>query len=312
MRPTPLLGAILALALPVLAACANPSHEKEADELRDRLADLAGVTSVDLDYTEPITLDSGKLQLRVEMAPDADAADVREVVAMTYDAFEDVHHDEEGDLDVTLGEGLIHLRSFEPEAATEDVADAAERAVPVLASGTVRVDINTQDVSDAPHVHTQYDVTVPEPGAESLLGALDELASEHADIPDAGWTVRAGDEEGWGLSAQDGFPDQAQRDRLDQLREGLPEGATIWLGDDDNLNVHLPAASTPAEVSAIVGRHLALVGGPGEAYYDVQQGEELIASFIQGDCYFENGAAAARLEQDLAQGCTNVTRPDSP
>ena len=311
MKPTLLLATVLCATLP-LAGCADPSRSSEAGELRDRLADLPGVASVELDYTEPITLDSGKLQLRVEMEPDAEAADVREVVATTYDALEDVHQGEEGDLDVTLGEGLIHLRSFEPDAATDDVADAAERAVPVLATGTVRVDINTQDVPDDPHVHTMYDVTVPEPGAESLLGALDELAAAYAEIPDAGWTIRSGDEEGWGLSAQDGFPDQAQRDRLDQFREGLPEGATIWLGDDDNLNVHLPTDSSPAEVSAVVGRHLALVGGPGEAYYDVQQGEELLASFIQGDCYFETSPAAARLEQDLADGCTNVTRPDSP
>lgn len=310
MKSTLVLAALTALTFPALAACANPSRDTEAGELRDRLAELPGVVSVELDYTEPVTLDSGKLALRVEMTPGAGAAEVREVVATTYDAFEDVHHDEEGDLDVTVGTGVLTLRSFEPEAATADVADAAERAVPVLSSGTVRADINTQDVAAAPHVHTQYDVTVPEPGFESLDRALDELSAEHADIPDAGWTVRAGDEEGWALSAQDGFPDRAQRDRLDELRAGLPDGSAIWLGEDDNLSVHLPADSSPAEVSAIVGRHLALVGGPGEAYYDVQQGGELLASFIAGDCSFEDGPAARRLEQDRAEGCTNVTGPD--
>lgn len=310
MKTTLALAGLAALALPALAACANPSRSSEADELRDRLAELPGVVSADLDYTEPVTLDSGKLQLRVEMAEGASAGEVREVVATTYAAFEDTHHGEEGDLDVTIGDDLIHLRSFEPDADTADVADAAERAVAVLAAGTVRADIDTDDVAAAPHVHTLYDVAVPEPGVDSMLSALDSLESEHAGIPDAGWTVRSGDEEGWALSAQDGFPDQGQRDRLDQFREGLPPGSSIWLGEDDNITLHLPDETTPEVAAAIVGRHLDLVGGPDKAYYDVTQGDDFLAMLIQGDCYFDTGAAGVLLEKAHAGGCTDVRHPD--
>lgn len=308
-KPLTLAG-LAALALPALVACANPSRSSEADDLRDRLAALPGVVSADLDYAEPVTLDSGKLQLRVEMATGASAEEVREVVATTYAAFEDVHHGEEGDLDVTLGDDLVHLRSFEPDADTADVADAAERAVAVLAIGIVRADINTQDVAAAPHVHTQYDVTVPEPGVESMLTTLDELEAEHAGIPDAGWTVRSGDDEGWALSAQDGFPDQGQRDRLDQFREGLPEGSTIWLGEDDNTTVRLPADTPPAVAAAVASRHLALIGGPGKAFYDLQQGDDFLAMIIGGDCYFDTGEAGALLEDEHAGECTEVRHPD--
>lgn len=310
MKTTLALAGLCALALPLLSACADPSHASEADALRDELAELPGVVSADLDYTEPVTLDSGKLALRVEMAPGASAGDVREVVATTYTAFEDVHHGEEGDLDITIGDDLVHLRSFEPDADTADVADAAERAVAVLGIGIVRADINTQDVAAAPHVHTQYDVTVPEPGVESMLSALDGLEAEHAGIPDAGWTVRSGDDGGWALSAQDGFPDRGQRDRLDQLREGLPAGATIWLGEDDNTTVRLPADTPPAVAAAVASRHLDLIGGPGKAFYDIEQGGDFLAMILQGDCYFDTGAAGALLEKEHAAECTNVTHPD--
>ncbi|MCX6398348.1 MAG: hypothetical protein NTX33_00260 [Propionibacteriales bacterium] len=312
MKSTVVLAGLTALAFPFLAACANPSHDSEAGELRDKIAEMPGVVSADLDYTKPITLDSGKLQLSVEMESAASADEVREVVAVTYAAFEDVHHDEEGDLDITIGDDNLHLRSFEPDADTADVADAAERAVTVFASGQVGVDVNTQDVDAAPHVHTQYFVTVTEPGVESLLSTLTDLEAEHSDIPDAGWTVQAGNDEGWSLSAQNGFPDQGQRRRLEQFRVGLPEDATIWLGDDDNIIVRLPTTTPPAEVSAVVGRHLDLVGGPGKAFYDLQQGGDFLALITLGDCYFDTGATGALLEKDHAEGCTNVTHPESP
>lgn len=310
MKTTLALAGLLAVSSPVLAACANPSHASEADELRGRLASLPGVVSADLEYTEPLTLDSGKLSLEVSMKPGVTSDEVREVVAVTYAAFEDVHHDEEGDLDITIGQDTLHLRSFEPDATTADVAEAAERAVAVFSSGTVGVDINTQDVTTAPHVHTQYFVTVAEPGVESLLSALADVEAEYAGIPDAGWTVQAGNDEGWSLSAQNGFPDQGQRKRLEQLREGLPADATIWLGDDDNIIVRLPTSALPAEVSAVLGRHLDLVGGPGKAFYDLQQGGNFLALITQGDCYFDTGATGVLLEKDHAEGCTNVTHPD--
>ena len=310
MKTTLALTGLLALSSAVLAACANPSHATEADELRDQLAALPGVVSADLDYTEPITLDSGKLALEVSMEPGVTAGEVRKVVAVTYAAFEDVHHDEEGDLNVTIGEDTLHLRSFEPDAETSDVADAAERAVAVFASGKVSAGIDTQDADAAPYVHTQYDVAVTEPGVESLLSALTELEAAHTDIPNAGWTVQSGNDEGWALSSQNGFPGEGQHKRLDQLREGLPADATIWLGDDDNITVHLPASTSPAQASAVLGRHLDLIGGPDNGFYDLQQGDDFLAMLTHDDCYFDTGATGTLLEKDHATGCRNVTHPE--
>lgn len=310
MKTSLALACLSAVALPALAACANPSRASAADDLRAQLTGMSGVVSVDLDYTEPIPLDSGKLALHVEMEAEASADEIRKVVATAYRAFEDVHHREEGDLDVAIGDDIIHLRSFEPDADTADVADAAEWAVAVFAAGTIRADINTQDVAAAPHVHTRYDVTIPEADVASLLSALSGLEAQHAGIPDAGWTVRAGGEEGWGLSAQEGFPDQSQRDRLDQLRVGLPAGATIWLGEYDNILVRLAADTPPAVAAAVASRHLALLGGPGKAFYDIQQGGDLLAMILQGDCFFDTGAAGVLLEKEHAGECTKVTHPD--
>lgn len=278
MKIAIVLAGIGALALPLLNGCASPSRSAEASDLQERLSELSGVVAADLDYTEPQTLDSGKLALRVEMDGGAGAAEIAGVVRTAYTAFADVHQDEEGDLDVTVGDDIVHLRSFEPEADPDDVAKAAEQAVAVLAEGVVRVDINTQEVADAPHVESRYDVTVAEPGADSLLAAVADLEREHNDIPDAAWTVRAGEESGWALQSGRGFPDEQQRALLPQLGKGLPDGATMWLGDDASATLRLPTGTSPAEVSAIVGRHLRLLGDRDELFYDVEQGAAFVAS----------------------------------
>ncbi|KRA38841.1 MULTISPECIES: hypothetical protein [unclassified Nocardioides] len=308
MKTTLALASIFALSVPVLAGCADPSRAVEAGDLRDELASMPGVVSAQLDYTEPLTLDSGKLELRVEMDPGASADQVSEVVATTYTAFEGVHHDEEGDLHVTIGDDAVHLRSFQPDAETADVAAAAERAVAVLPSGTVSAGIDTQDVSAAPHVHTQYDVVVAEPGAEGLLSTLASLEAAHSGIPHAGWTVRSSDDS-WGITAADGFPDHGQLDRFDQLREGLPANAAIWLGEDD-LTLRLSPDTSPTDASAVVGRQLALVGGARNAFYEVQQGEDSLAMFLDGECFFDDGTAGALLEKDHGGECTDVKHPE--
>ena len=128
MRPSALLVAVVALFLPLLTACANPSQQADAEDLRDRLVELPGVSRATLDYTEPVTLDSGKVALRVEMTKNADAAQITDVVATTYDAFAGTHHGEEGDLDVAVGSDLIHLRSFEPDAEVTAVEEATAQA----------------------------------------------------------------------------------------------------------------------------------------------------------------------------------------
>ena len=307
MKIAIVLAGIGALTLPLLSGCANPSRGSEASELQERLSELSGVVAAELDYTEPQTLDSGKLALQVEMAGGVGAAEISDVVRTAYAAFADAHQDEEGDLDVTVGDDVVHLRSFEPEAEPDDVAQAAERAVAVLAEGVVRVDINTQDVADAPHVESRYDVTVAEPGAESLLAAVATLERQYADIPDAAWTVRAGHESGWALQSGRGFPDEQQRALLEQLGEGLPEGATMWLGDDASATLRLPTGTTPAEVSATVGRHLRLLGDRDELFYDVEQGGELVASLIAGDCTFGTDAVGTLLERDHGGPCAKIT-----
>lgn len=93
----------LALALLLTGCLANPNLRSEAEELRASLAGLPGVQQVTLDYTDPVTLDTGKLDLTVTMSADAEPGEVTEVVTTTYDAFAGAHHDEEGDLEVTLG-----------------------------------------------------------------------------------------------------------------------------------------------------------------------------------------------------------------
>src|SRR3546814_600953 len=210
MKPTAFLVSLAALSVPLLAACANPSHEDDAEDLRDTLSRLPGVSEVTLDYTEPLTLDSGKLALRVTMTADAEPDAIADVVLTTNDAFADVHHGEEGDLDVLVGDDTIHLRSFEPDAKGEAVRKATANAIPVLGSGAVLADINTQDVSKKPHVFTAYTVEVEEPGRDSVLQKLADLEEAHADIPDASWRVQAGGETGWLISRSEEHTSELQ------------------------------------------------------------------------------------------------------
>ncbi len=309
MTRTAALVGLAALSLPLLAACASPSHQSDAEALREQLAALPGVSKATLDYTEPVTLDSGKLQLRVAMSKDADADQVTEVVATTYAAFADAHRAEEGDLDVRVGGDVLHLRSFEPEADVAAVQEAAAQAVAVLPSGKVRADINTQDVSKAPHVSTTFSVAVEEPGRESLLEKLATLEREHADIPDAGWRVQSGGRSGWLVTADEGFPGPEMLALLDELGDGLPDGATVLLYDEDFAEAKLPADTSPEEASAVLGRHLRSLGGPERAFYHLTSGRTLLAAISDGDCLFDTGAIGERLEQDHGAGCAEVTHP---
>lgn len=305
MKPPPVLVLLTCALLPLAAACANPSRASEADSLRERLAELPGVASADLDYTEPVTLDSGKVGLNVAMRPDAEAADVVDVVSTTYAAFAGAHHAEEGDLDITWGDDVVHLRSFEPEADRSAVEDAAQRALPVLEGARVRVDLETQDVAAAPHVHALLTVTT-DPGVDALLGALPALAREHGDLPRADWTVQAGAEGTWALHSSDGLPGADQLALFDRLRAGLPRDASVWLGDDAWATVTLPAGTPPAAAEAVVDRHLAILGGAGAASYDVQVGDELVLSIIDGECSFDPGPIGARLDRAHADACRAV------
>lgn len=299
MTPTRLLALLSGAALPLLAACADPSHATEAGDLRDRLAALPDVASARLDYTEPVTLDSGKLQLTVRMRPGAEASTVAAVVTRTYDAFAGIHHGEEGDLDITWGDDVVHLRSFEPDASTDDVTAAIERAVPVLEAERVRVDIETQDVAAAPHVRTRFTVTTAA-GPDALLAALPGLERRFGAIPHADWTVQAAPEGSWTLAATGGLPRPPQLALFDRLRAGLPARAAVWLGDDEATSLTLPAGTTPAAAAALADRQLALLGGPGRASYDLLVGDRLDVSIVDGECSFDTGPVGERVQ--LAHG----------
>ncbi len=307
MKPTLLLAATTCAALPLLAACADPSHAREADDLRDRLAALPAVASVRLDYTEPVTLDSGKLDLRVELAtldPDALVA----VVTTTYDAFAGTHHGEEGDLEVAWGGDVLHLRSFEPDARTEDVRAAVQDALRVLDQAAVRVDIDTQDVDAAPHVRTRFTVSTGG-GPDELLASLPGLARRFDSIPHADWTVQtsAGS---WTLASAGGLPGAEQVALFVRLRAGLPAGAAVWLGDDESTSLSLPAGTTPAAAAALAGRQLALLGGPGRASYDLMVGERLDVSMVDGECSFDAGPVGELLRGAYGGQCRTVLDRD--
>ncbi len=301
---------LAALTLPVLTACAAPSRAKEAEALRRALADLPGVADASLDYTEPVILDTGKLELHVDMVDDADAADAIEVVVTAYAGFAGTHHGEEGDVHVVLGDDAIHLRSFEPDAKVDAVERAATHAAAALPSGAVTADINTQDVDNSSHVFTGYAVKIPAQGADDVLEKLTDLERRHADVPDAGWGVETRGASEWQLRSSEGFPDEKQRDLFNQLRGDLPEDTSILL-HDEFVNVRVPHTAGPDEISAMVGRHLRLLGGVGEAYYDVTQGEDFYAMITLGDCTFATGEFGARLSQDHGAACTKLTKAAS-
>lgn len=309
MKTPLLLASLTCTALPLLAACAGTSHAGEADDLRDRLAALPGVSSATLDYTEPVTLDSGKLQLSVALAEDADPSALVGVVTTTYDAFSGVHHGEEGDLDVTWRGDVVHLRSFEPDADTAAVKAAAEQAVPVLEAEDVRVDLETQDVARAPHVRTRFTVTTAA-GPHALLAALPALDRRFGTIPHADWTVQAAPEGTWTLASGGGLPRAGQRDLFDRLRAGLPRGASVWLGDDGATSLTLPAGTTPETAMAQVDRQLALLGGARTASYDLMVGESLETSMIDGECSFDAGPLGQQLRRAHGEQCAKVLDQD--
>lgn len=298
---------LAAIAAPMLTACANPSRATEAEDLRNSLAGLPGVANATLRYTEPIVLDSGKLELRVDMSADAASADAIDVVAAAYEGFADAHSGEEGDLFIEMGDDTIHVRSFEPDAKVEAVEQAATRAVSVFSSGAVMADINTQDVKKSPHVFTSYAVTIADRGADDVLEKMTDLEQDHGDIPNAGWGVQTGATSGWELRSTRGFPDAKHRALFNRLRSDLPKGTSIFL-TDEFVNVQVRPAATLDEVTAMVGRHLETLGGIKNAFYDVTVGEDFYAMITRGDCTFAPGEFGSRLKLDHGDGCTKINK----
>lgn len=307
MKTSRLSVAVVAAGLLALTtACASPSHAADAADLRQDLRDLPGVAEVDLDYTAPVTLDSGKLELRVRMSGSARPAAAVRVVTTAYRAFSTTHRGEEGDLFVSLGDDTLHLRSFEPKAAVGPVGKAAADAVSVLSDGPVEADITTQDVKRSPHVLTAYTVTAPEPGGDSVLTTLERLRREHSEVPAAGWRVQGRGDSSWQLGATRGFPDREEVALFQRLRRGLPAGSAVQL-IDELVTVQVPRTVDAATVSRLTERHLALLGGTRMASYDMTSDEGVYAMVSVGDCTFGDGEVGARLRKDLGPSCTEVS-----
>ncbi len=300
---------VVAVATGLLAlttACASPSHAADAADLRQDLRELPGVAEVELDYTAPVTLDSGKLELRVRMSDSARPAAAVRVVTTTYRAFSTTHRGEEGDLFVSLGDDTLHLRSFEPEATVAPVRKAATDAVSVLSDGPVEADITTQDVKRSPHVFTSYTVTAPEPGGDSVLTTLERLRREHSDVPAAGWRVQGRGSSSWQLGATRGFPDREEVVLFQKLRRGLPAGSAVQL-INELVTVQVPRTTDAATVSRLTERHLALLGGTRMASYDLTSDEGVHAMISVGDCRFGDDAVGKRLRKDVGPTCTEVS-----
>lgn len=224
------LAAVAALCtLPVLllGGCANPNLSDDVDALVDELRDLSGVASVDADYSEPVTLDSGKVQLDVTADPDITSAQLQEVGRIVYEAFSTTHQGEEGDADVTFGPSTVHLRSFEPEATTESVVREWALAHEVAQDGAAAVEIMTQDVPGPEHVDTDVVLTLGEgTGADDVSAELDRLEQRHgADDARRGWGVAAAD--GSSVSVDRGFPGGGTMDAWAALRSAAEPAEAV-------------------------------------------------------------------------------------
>ncbi len=151
-----------------------------------------GVEVAELDYSEPVFLDSGKLQLRVSMTDAAPDDQVLEVVAAVYDAFATTHAEEEGDLDVRVDDDLLHLRAFRPTAATATVRTQASVALQAADRGRLRINVLANDVPADPGAQTFATVRLPAGSSrEDILPTLDALAATGADATGVTWGVRS-------------------------------------------------------------------------------------------------------------------------
>lgn len=197
---------VLASLTLAVGGCADPSRESDADALRDGLTDLPGVTSVKLDYTEPVVLDSGKLALEVEMTDTASAEQVAAVIETAYDAFHTTHHGEEADLSVAAGSTTVALRAFEPEASVAAVGAATRTGLTATPKGGwATIDLTTDGVPKGDHVAGTYIVTLPGGStAADVPVLLESLAAEHDGDFLIGWGAAAAD--GSSLTYDVGFP----------------------------------------------------------------------------------------------------------
>lgn len=264
------------------AGCADPGLGAEADELRAEIAALPGVSSALLDYGEPVPLSSGSLTVQVEMEDAATTDEVVTVAQTAYDAFSDTHHGEEADLSIRAGQDTVALRSFEPEASTTAVVEAVRTGLTAVpGSGSVAIDLTTDDVPDGDQVAGTYLVSLPERSTYAdVPDLLAALAGQHPDSAQIGWGAAAAD--GASLGYDSGFPPADLVSRWQRIQTvGLPlavrafeDGALITEGRLDSRPDVEDAAQrrgldsiTHAQVRALGdGEWVYTVRGPGGAY----------------------------------------------
>lgn len=216
MRPTGWVSLVAAIGLCV--GCANPTLATEADGLRAEVAGLPGVTSALLEYHEPVSLDSGKLALEVEMVGTATPDQVVAVTQAAYGGLSTTHRGEEADLTIRAGQTTVVLRSFEPDASSTAVGTAVRTGlVAAPDAGSVAIDLTTDDVSAGDHVAGTYLVALPD-GSTFLEvpDLLATLAQAQPDNPQIGWGVAAAD--GSSLSYESGFPPQSLVGRWERIQ----------------------------------------------------------------------------------------------
>ncbi|WP_127480687.1 hypothetical protein [Nocardioides pantholopis] len=185
--------------------CADPSLDPEADQLRADVAGLPGVTSARLDYTEPVTLDSGKLALSVEMSGTATPDQVVAVTETAYRAFASTHQREEADLAIRAGHAAVALRAFEPDASVGAVSEAVRTGLLAAPDGgSVTIDLTTDDVPEGDHVAGTYLVGLPAGSTFAEVPPLLGSLAAHQPDRQIGWGGAAAD--GSALSYDSGLP----------------------------------------------------------------------------------------------------------
>lgn len=205
MRSTAWLTVVVSVA-GLCVGCANPSLDSEADELRTEVAALPGVTSAQLDYNEPISLQSGNLALDVEMSDTATPDQVVAVTETAYLAFSSTHQAEEADLSIRAGHTTVTLRAFEPEASSTAVSTAVRTGLMATPdAGSVAIDLTTDGVPRGDHVAGTYLVALPDGSTfADVPGLLASLAPDEPDNSQIGWGGAAAD--GSSLSYDTGMP----------------------------------------------------------------------------------------------------------
>lgn len=299
---------VLAFALAPLAGCASFSHADEARDLDATLAALPGVTDVDVQYGEPGALDASSVTVTARATRTATPGELVDFVTTTYAAFAGPLAGSNLGLELSIDDDRLSLAGFRAKASPEAVERSATAAVEALGSealdkAAVHVRLDPEPAS-GPVSHV--DVAVAG-GPEAVLSRLDRVARAHLD-DHAFW--RVGDDEGtgWGLGGEErGLPTAAERALWQQLAADLPAGATVRL-EGGFTSVQLPASTPPTAVTRIALRHLALLGGGGQAAYDVGAGEALF-SVIEGDCSSTRDAVGRAVEAAVGDACRATTHP---